>query len=264
MAYNLTDSQKDLLRNIVSLIRDGQLEEEFYVSRVDSGDWIIRPSSGRSGYREFEELQSLSISKLDILEQNGLIYLKREASSSGVHVTVAQLGYDAVDCDFLDPIASNNRQLADPDSNQVFLVHGHKKSILNESARFLEHLGLDVTILHEQPNSGRTIIEKFVDYSDVSFAIVLLTADDRGGLADAPVKHLQLRARQNVILELGFFLGKLGRNRVCALYEKDVEIPSDYSGVLFTPLDESGAWKSALARELMAAGLPVDLNREFQ
>lgn len=69
------------------------------------------------------------------------------------------------------------------------------------------------------------------------------------------------RARQNVILELGFFLGKLGRKRVCALYEEGVEIPSDYDGVIFVPLDKNGAWHLSLAKELKAAGLSIDLNK---
>jgi predicted nucleotide-binding protein len=71
---------------------------------------------------------------------------------------------------------------------------------------------------------------------------------------------LELRARQNVILELGFFLGRIDRKRVCALSEDGVEIPSDYDGVLFIPLDSSGAWKLDLAKEIKASGLPVDLN----
>ncbi len=145
-------------------------------------------------------------------------------------------------------------------SDRVFLVHGHNEHILHETARFLEGLGLDVVILREQPNAGRTIIEKFVDYSNVAFAIVLLTGDDRGGTSASARKDQSLRARQNVILELGFFLGKLGRHRVGALYEEGVEIPSDYSGVLFTRLDSGGAWKLALAKELKEAGLPVDWN----
>jgi len=145
-------------------------------------------------------------------------------------------------------------------SKRVFLVHGHNEQILHQTARFLEGLELDVVILHEQPNSGRTIIEKFVDYSDVAFAVVLLTGDDRGSTSSTPRKDQLLRARQNVILELGFFLGKLGRHRVCTLYEDGVELPSDYSGVLFTALDSAGAWKLAIAKELKAARLPVDLN----
>ena len=127
-------------------------------------------------------------------------------------------------------------------------------------ARFLEHLDLRVIILHEQPDRGRTIIEKFEDYSkDVGFAVVLVAGDDRGGLKEKDPSTYPLRARQNVILELGFFLGAFGRDRVCALYEEGVDIPSDYQGVLFTKLDSD--WKLKLARELKAAGFPVDLNR---
>src|SRR5947209_3001268 len=105
-------------------------------------------------------------------------------------------------------------------------------------------------------------MEKFVEYSDVGFAIVLVTDDDRGGPIDLPTdQKLQPRARQNVILELGFFLGKLGRKRVCALYQQGVEIPSDYQGILFVSLDETGGWKLHLAKELKAAGLPIDMNK---
>ncbi len=143
----------------------------------------------------------------------------------------------------------------------VFLVHGHNEGIREAVARFLEKLDLRVTVLHEQPNAGRTVIEKFLDHSDVGFAVVLLTADDRGGIINRPYEDQLPRARQNVILELGFFLGKLGRKRVCALYQKGVEIPSDYQGILFIQLDDTGAWKLQLARELRATGLPIDMNK---
>jgi predicted nucleotide-binding protein len=146
-------------------------------------------------------------------------------------------------------------------ANKVFLVHGHDEAAIHETARFLEGLDLRVTILREQPNSGRTIIEKFIDYADVGFAVVLLTGDDRGGLFSAPYDEQEPRARQNVILELGFFLGKLGRKRVCVLYQEGVGIPSDYSGVLFIPIDARGAWRLALARELKAAGLQIDTSK---
>ena len=116
-------------------------------------------------------------------------------------------------------------------------------------ARFLEQLELSPIILHEQPNQGRTIIEKFEEYSDVGFAVVLLTPDDVGGPADESSTQ-RPRARQNVILELGFFLGKLGRERTCALLVDDVEIPSDYDGVLYIPMDDQDAWRFPLIREL--------------
>jgi predicted nucleotide-binding protein len=146
-------------------------------------------------------------------------------------------------------------------SNRVFLVHGHNEAAIHETARFLEGFDLQVTILREQPNSGRTIIEKFIDFSDVAFAIVLFTGDDRGGFFGAPYEDQKPRARQNVVLELGFFLGKLGRKRVCALYQEGVDIPSDYSGVLFVQRDRGGAWRLTLARELKAAGLDIDMNK---
>jgi hypothetical protein len=142
--------------------------------------------------------------------------------------------------------------------SDIFIVHGHDKTTKELVARFIEKLGLKPIILHEQPDKGRTIIEKFEDHSTVGFAIVLLTPDDVG----APIEQqdkLKPRARQNVIFELGFFIGKLGRNHVCALYKGDIEIPSDYKGVLYKPM--TGDWQLSLAKEITAAGISIDLNR---
>ncbi|MBN1918198.1 MAG: nucleotide-binding protein [Verrucomicrobia bacterium] len=148
-----------------------------------------------------------------------------------------------------------------PPSGKVFVVHGRNEVTRERVARYLEKLGLEPVILHEKPNAGRTIIEEFIDYSDASFAVILLTGDDVGRLASDPGDREKPRARQNVIMELGFFLGKLGRKNVCALYEPGVGIPSDYQGVLFVELDEHNGWKPLLARELKAAGIPFDENR---
>lgn len=160
---------------------------------------------------------------------------------------------------------SRNMEVArhpQPNSNQVFVVHGHNAGVKESVARFLEKLDLEPIILHEKPNAGRTIIEKFSDYSNVHFAVVLLTGDDEGKSkgTDDP---LQRRARQNVVLELGYFLGKLGRSRVCALYENGVDIPSDYQGVLFVLLDPHEKWRFDLVQELKAAGFPVDANKIY-
>ncbi|WP_453978249.1 TIR domain-containing protein [Brevundimonas sp. Marseille-Q4549] len=146
-------------------------------------------------------------------------------------------------------------------TNRVFLVHGRADAPKNEVARFLEQLGLQVIILHERPNLGRTLISKFQEESaDVSFAVVLVTGDDAGGLAGDAAKP---RARQNVVFELGFFIGRLGPDRVCALVADGVETPSDYDGVAFVPLDLSGGWKNTLTRELVAAKVPVDFSKAF-
>ena len=149
--------------------------------------------------------------------------------------------------------------VASATSRSVFLVHGHNEEVKQAVARLLERLHLQPIILHEQADMNRTIIEKFEAHADVGFAVILMTGDDRGGLKAASADQYQPRARQNVVLEMGFFLGRLGRQRVCALYEPGVEMPSDYSGVLFKPLD-LGAWRWELAREIDAAGIPVDFN----
>lgn len=144
--------------------------------------------------------------------------------------------------------------------NDVFVVHGHDEATKEAVARFIERIGAKVIILHEQPNAGKTIIEKFEAYTDVGFAVVLLTPDDVGTskLTNGKSKP---RARQNVIFELGYFIGKLGRNRVCALHKEEIELPSDIDGLLYVPMDSSGAWRLTLAREIKHAGLIIDLNK---
>lgn len=144
-------------------------------------------------------------------------------------------------------------------SNKVFIVHGHNNEVKVNVARTVEKLGLEAIILHEQANSGKTIIEKFEEHSEVAFAIVLLTDDDFGKSKKAD--NLNNRARQNVILELGYFIGKLSRNKVCPLYVPGVELPSDLHGLLYIELDAEESWKFKLAKELKASGLDVDVNK---
>lgn len=149
---------------------------------------------------------------------------------------------------------------ASADSRRVFVVHGHDDGAKEAVAHYLSKLELNPIVLHEQPNRGRTIIEKFEAHADVAFAVVLFTPDDFGypaGKSD----EAKPRARQNVVLELGFFMAALGRDRVCVLYKSGVEVPSDYSGVLYHAMDDGGAWRFSLAREMQAAGLKVDLNK---
>jgi len=149
-------------------------------------------------------------------------------------------------------------------TNDVFVVHGHDDLMQVEVARVIEKLGLHPIILHEQPDRGRTIIEKFEDHSaDVGFAVVLFSPDDKGFSATSGPDGAKPRARQNVVLELGFFLGKLTRKRVLVLYRTvpDFDMPSDYAGVLFKPYEPNGAWKLELVKELKAAGYNVDANR---
>ncbi|HOC92745.1 MAG TPA: nucleotide-binding protein [bacterium] len=142
---------------------------------------------------------------------------------------------------------------------KIFIVHGHNKEVKETVARFIEKLGLEAIILHEQPSSGKTIIEKFETYSNVGYAIVLLTSDDEGRAKGE--ERLIPRARQNVIFEMGFFVGKIGRERVCIIYEEGVELPSDYDGVVYVPMDSGGAWKFTLAKEMKQVGFNIDMNK---
>ena len=150
-------------------------------------------------------------------------------------------------------------------SNRVFIVHGHDDRSKAELEVILRDLGLEPIVLHRQPDEGRTIIEKFEHHSDVGYAFVILTPDDVAYkaqddvLADG-VRSKEWRARQNVVLELGFFLGKLGRSRVCCLYKAPVALPSDVSGVVYKSFEKSVEEVGyALIKELRAAGYEVNV-----
>ena len=140
-------------------------------------------------------------------------------------------------------------------------MHGHDDEAKETVARFVENFGIEATILHEQANRGQTIPEKFEEHaSEAGFAIILLTPDDVGASQDE-ANNLKPRARQNVVLELGYFWRGLGRERMCVLYKEGVELPSDIHGILYVPMDSSNGWQLQLAKEMKQAGLPIDLNK---
>src|SRR5262249_37828680 len=128
--------------------------------------------------------------------------------------------------------------------NRVFIVHGHDDGAKETVARLVEQLGPKAIILHEQASQGKTVIEKFEEYADCQFAIVLLTPDDAGSAKGA--NTVNDRARQNVVFELGYFFGRLGRQNVCALIKGDVEKPSDIHGLAYVQVDAAGAWRTTL------------------
>ena len=146
---------------------------------------------------------------------------------------------------------------------KIFIVHGRDIEMKEAVARVIEKLECEAIILHEQPNEGRTVIEKFTDCSDVSFAVVLLSPDNMAYINGGSSEKARPRARQNVILELGFLLGKLERKHTVALCRKadNFEMPSDYSGVVYIDYDEKGHWRYELAKELRACGFKADSNK---
>lgn len=146
------------------------------------------------------------------------------------------------------------------DKSKVFIVHGHDGEAKQAVARFVENLGFKAIILHEQANSGQTIIEKIEANSNVGFGIVLYTHCDWGASKEEK-DRLNPRARQNVIFEHGYLIGKIGRKNVCALVKGNIETPNDISGVVYIKMDESEAWKYQVAKEMKACGYDIDLNK---
>lgn len=148
------------------------------------------------------------------------------------------------------PVARNKRK--------VFIVHGRDNSAKQEVSRFIEKLGLEAIILHEQASRSMTIIEKIEHYSnDADFAVVLYTPCDFGYGANEPMISPNNRARQNVVFEHGYLMAKLGRENICSLVKGDIETPNDISGVVYVPLDDLGAWKNEVAKELKACGYSI-------
>jgi predicted nucleotide-binding protein len=158
-----------------------------------------------------------------------------------------------------EPMSQARVQMSDRKS-KVFIVHGHDEAAQNKVARFIERMGFEAIILHENPSSGRTVIEKIEHYSDVGFAVVLYTPDDVGNVK-AKAEDLNLRARQNVVFEHGYLIAKLKRQNVAAIVDGDIELPNDISGVVYIKLDEASAWKLTLAKEMRESGFEIDMNK---
>jgi predicted nucleotide-binding protein len=148
-------------------------------------------------------------------------------------------------------------------SNKIFIVHGHDGETKEKTARFLEKLGYEALILHEQASRSKTIIEKIEKYSeDVDFAIVLYTPDDMGNVkTEAENGTLKFRARQNVVFEHGYLMGKIGRANVIPLVEGNVELPNDISGIVYV---SDSDWQIDIAKEMNAAGYEIDFNKLYQ
>lgn len=154
--------------------------------------------------------------------------------------------------------AAETKSVVARNKRKVFIVHGRDNEAKQEVARFIEKIGLQSIILHEQASAGMTIIEKIERYSnEADFALVLYTPCDLGRGAHETKIHPKQRARQNVIFEHGYLMAKLGRENVCALVKGDIETPNDISGVVYVGFDVQGAWRSEVAKELTACGYEI-------
>ena len=138
---------------------------------------------------------------------------------------------------------------------RVHIVYGKDQVMKREVAKTLEMLGFEPVILHEQPNQGRNLLGEFSEYSDVVFVVVLLSPDEDSTTSP--------RASQDVILELGFFLGKLGKGKVLSFYKEksNFDLPVDITGAGYVKFDEEGTWKYKLAKALEKIGFRVELKK---
>ena len=195
-------------------------------------------------------------------ENQRTVYLRSELSSKieMLRSCIDQLTPDVAPAD-RHKSSNLDKSMATPPNKKVFIVHGHNGEAKETVARFTEKLGLESIILHEVSDRGRTIIKKFSEEAqDVGYAIVLMTPDDEGRAVGTTA--LKSRARQNVVFELGFFIGKLGSEKVAAMMKGDVEKPSDLHGVLYISLDKDD-WRRRLAKELRDAGMDGDWSKAF-
>lgn len=191
-----------------------------------------------------------------VTAENSLLsaYLVRRASAAGLR---AEEDAALPRAHEVEPSAgpAPNAQAADRSPNRVFVVHGQNEAARAAVVSFLESIGLLGIVLHEQPNMGRHLLTKFIQEAElVTFAVVLMTDDDVGSMKGGP---LAPRARQNVILELGYFLAHLGQAKVCALITPGLETPSDFDGIVYIRMDDEQRWQQELKRELLAARMPV-------
>ena len=273
----LTDDAKKAIEMIVCQIEDlegiverAQSQGNARLGQEELKRWksrTVRQISSTIDPIEGQKLDEERLSSFSYLDQFENLYRERDLYSTFLHALRNELEQHPEDIlSRREPEAVAVSLTEVPKSalsRSIFIVHGHDETLKQSVARLLEKLELKPVILHEQPDMGKTIIEKLEAHSsevDIGYAIVILTPDDLG--APVPEKeNLNPRARQNVVLELGYFIAKLGRHRVRTLYTEGVELPSDYKGVLYTKIDNLGAWKLELAREIKATGIDIDLNK---
>ncbi|WP_341225944.1 nucleotide-binding protein [uncultured Arcticibacterium sp.] len=249
-------------------VKDNQVFDKYEAERKKWEDW---PNQGGSSFgnwslpSQFEEAKSLvyvlyrRVAKLGPVgydlpvkmiynshgDINGIVYSFNEQFLEYFELVLQEI------VNANPEVESNDVEKVEGDT--VFIVHGHDNELKTEVQLLLTRAGVNNIVLHEQADRGRTIIDKLVGESESSnYAIALLSPDDL-------VSDGTKRARQNVILEIGYFIGRLGKERVRLLKRGEIEIPSDLQGVLYENYDTSGAWKMKICKELIAVGIHVDM-----
>ena len=239
--YESSSDIPNCKEGIKSFIRKTMPNDTYWIGEVDSISWT--PVAWFSGMPDHHNSDAWNSGKSSFLKV--LTALKEELKT---------YEDEEITNDLVDKKCSN--------SGKIFIVHGHDDGLKNEVARFIAQLELEPIILHEQASSGATIIEKIEQQTEVGFGIVLYTACDVGNVREKQ-DELNLRARQNVIFEHGYLIGKLGRQNVTAIVKGDIEKPSDVAGVMYTHYSNGDSWKIEIIRELKSAGYNIDANKLY-
>ncbi len=245
--YN-ADASRELISTIDLKQRlDKALENSQYAFEIDNEylkiiyicETFLEGSGGSAIPEDFK--------RIDIIEVKPIFNLLNSSYTVDTNTVIIEKEQNIKETDMLKV------------KNKVFIVHGHDNETKQEVARFIEQIGLETIILHEQANNGMTIIEKIEYYTnEANFAIVLYTPCDKGKSAKETALA-KYRARQNVVFEHGYLMAEIGRKNVCALVKGEIETPSDISGVVYTPLDSASGWKQQLIRELKACNYEVNI-----
>lgn len=248
VAFELDMTYEDALSNIAIPFHSGQA---FYC-----GGTVVQPSKVseikfNSTEQSADELLPLLRARARARENPFSVFLKRESVvHEGKDVTREVLNEAAKGAVTPAPTVSQAGQ-----SDRVFIVHGRDDAAVNQTELLVRRFGLTPIILRDEPNAGRTVIEKFEHHSNVRFAIVLLTPDDVGGLKEGPQSP---RARQNVVWEWGYLVARLGRPNVICLYKGNVEVPSDLNGLVTIHIDDDARNSyESIRREFVAAGFNI-------
>ena len=246
--YN-ADASRELISTIDLKQRlDKALENSQYAFEIDNEylkiihicETFLEGSGGSAIPEDFK--------RIDIIEVKPIFNLLNSSYKANTETTFIKKEQNMKEIDTLKV------------KNKVFIVHGHDNETKQEVARFIEQIGLETIILHEQASMSMTIIEKIEYYTnEANFAIVLYTPCDKGRGALETKIQARDRARQNVVFEHGYLMAKIGRKNMCALVKGEIETPSDISGVVYTPLDSVGGWKQQLIKELKACNYKVNI-----
>ena len=229
---------------------------DFYAWKSKVNRFLIA-KFGETSY-EYDEFNKISFT-LTVFPLNVTNEQKADKCREGIKKAIAIL------LTYLDEIRENdsekgNDKLREADFSSVFSVYGHNEALKQAVARLIENQGIKAILLDEQTDGGKTIIEKFESNSNVGAAICLFTADDIG-YEKNDENNRKPRARQNVVFETGFFIGKLGRDHIIIICDSQLELPSDMSGIVYTDSDQ---WQTNVLQELSSIGYKIDFNRQFK